>query len=98
MSEKFQLVSIIILNYNGVKYLERCLRSVLAIDYSNFEVILVDNANTNNSLILIEQLSKHEPELVVVRNPKNVGFAQGNNIGITASKGGNHASKGYNLW
>jgi GT2 family glycosyltransferase len=87
MSEKFPLVSIIILSYNGVKYLGNCLKSVLATDYPNYEVILVDNASTDGSLTLIEYLFKHEPRLTIIRNTKNVGFSEGNNIGIRKAKG-----------
>ena len=87
LGTKFPLVSIIIVNYNGEEYLESCINSVLSAEYPNFEVILFDNASTDNSLVLIEQLLEHEPRLVIVRNPKNLGFAEGNNIGITASKG-----------
>jgi GT2 family glycosyltransferase len=87
LSDKFPLVSIIILNYNGAKYLEKCLKSVLATNYPNYEIILVDNASTDESLALIEYLFKDESRLIVIRNTKNVGFSEGNNIGIRRARG-----------
>ena len=43
-------VSIIIPNYNGINYLENCLKSLKCQTYQNFEVIVVDNASTDNSV------------------------------------------------
>jgi glycosyltransferase involved in cell wall biosynthesis len=44
-------VSIIILNFNGIVWVEKCLSSVLETKYPNFEVIFVDNASTDESLL-----------------------------------------------
>lgn len=82
----FPLVSIIIVNYNGKKYLERCLSSVLSTEYPNFEIIFVDNASTDESLILLDQFKRY-PKIEIIKNTKNTGFAEGNNIGIRASRG-----------
>jgi GT2 family glycosyltransferase len=81
------LVSVVILNYNGEKYLKRCLNSVFSAEYPNFEVIIVDNASTDSSLALILALPKDKSSLAVIRNSRNLGFAEGNNIGIAATKG-----------
>lgn len=87
LDTKHPLVSIVILNYNGERYLERCLNSVFSAEYPNFEVIIVDNASTDNSPALFMRLPKREPPLVVIRNPRNLGFAEGNNIGIAVTGG-----------
>lgn len=76
------LVSVIIVNYNGKNCLERCLGSVLLTEYPNFEVILVDNASADNSLIIADKLREHEPRLVIIKNTENVVFAEGTSIGI----------------
>ena len=78
------LVSIIIVNWNAKDYLEQCIDSLLSQTLSNFEIILVDNNSTDNSLELIE---KKYPQIKLIKNNENVGFAEGNNIGIKHAKG-----------
>lgn len=80
-------VSIIILNYNGKDYIEQCISSVLKTNYPNFEVILVDNASTDNSIELIEESFKNDLRLKIFRNSANLGFATGNNIGFENATG-----------
>jgi GT2 family glycosyltransferase len=80
-------VSIIILNYNGGRFVEKCLRSVLNTDYPNFEVIFVDNSSTDGSVELVNKLFGDEPRLKVIVNPRNLGFALGNNIGSKHASG-----------
>ena len=81
------LVSIIILNYNGLRFVERCIRSVLSTDYPNFEVIFVDNKSTDGSPELVEKLFGEEKRLKIVKNEKNLGFSGGNNRGIRIARG-----------
>ncbi len=78
------LVSIIIVNWNAEKYLKKCIDSLFEQTYKNFEIIVVDNASTDNSVEFIE---KNYPQVHLIKNKKNLGFAEGNNIGITHSKG-----------
>jgi len=78
------LVSIIILNYNGLKVTDNCLKSVFKTKYPNFEVILVDNASTDGSA---EYFSERYPAVKVMVNSENKGFSEGNNIGIRAAEG-----------
>ena len=78
------LVSIIIVNWNAKEYLKSCLDSLLEQTYQNYEIILVDNASTDDS---VEFLEKEFSSVKIIKNEKNVGFAEGNNIGIKNSKG-----------
>lgn len=78
------LVSIIIVNYNGEKWLKNCFQSILDQTYKNFEIILVDNASTDSSLDLTR---KEFPEVVIVECEKNWGFAEGNNLGYEKARG-----------
>ncbi len=76
------LVSVIILNYNGKNYLQNCLKSVLDNSYTNFEVILVDNASTDSSLKDAQAAFGADPRLRIVVNNRNLGFSGGNNVGF----------------
>ena len=85
--ESLPQVSIIILNYNGIKFVERCLKSVLNTDYPLFEVIFVDNGSTDGSPELVQKLFGEDKRLRIILNKENLGFTGGNNVGIKMSKG-----------
>lgn len=72
-------VFIIILNWNGKEVLRECLGSIEKIDYSNFEVIVVDNGSTDGSQKAIRE---DYPYVHLIENEKNEGVAEGENIGI----------------
>jgi GT2 family glycosyltransferase len=77
-------VSIIILNWNGWQDTVECVESCCRLDYQNFRVVVVDNGSTDGSeAILRERL----PGVEVIRNNDNLGFAGGNNVGITHALG-----------
>jgi len=78
------LVSIIIVNWNAKEYLEKCISSLLAQTYTNNEIIFIDNASTDNSIPFVKEKF---PMVKILKNKKNLGFAEGNNIGIKNSKG-----------
>lgn len=86
-SRALPFVSVIILNFNGKKYLKDCLSSVLGTDYQNFEVILVDNASTDGSLDLVEKLFGNDKRLKIIKNRLNLGFSGGNNEGFKHAMG-----------
>ena len=79
MTKSFPSIALIILNWNGKKDTLACLQSVLEIDYPNFAVIVVDNASSDGSQAEIRSCL---PQITLIENPKNLGFAEGNNIGI----------------
>ena len=72
-------VAIIILNWNGLKDTIECLESVKKIDYPNYEIIVVDNASVDGSP---EKLKELFPDITLIRNKENLGYAGGNNVGI----------------
>lgn len=72
-------VSIVILNWNGVKDTLECLESCFKIDYPNFEVIVVDNASLDGSL---EKIKEKFPQVTLLQNSQNLGYAEGNNVGM----------------
>ena len=82
---KWPLASIVILNYNGAKFIDQCLKSVLNTYYPNFEVIFVDNASTDDSVKIAKSFST-DSRLKIIVNSSNVRFAEGNNIGAMHAK------------
>ncbi|MBO9571831.1 MAG: glycosyltransferase family 2 protein [Chitinophagaceae bacterium] len=70
------LVSIVILNWNGRKFLEQFLPSVVASTYSNFNIVVADNASTDDS---IPFLRSYYPLIRIIELKKNFGFAKGYN-------------------
>lgn len=78
------LISVVILNWNGHQTIERCLKSLYEQTYSNLEIIVVDNASTDDSADLVRD---NFPDVKLIINKENLGFGGGNNIGIQASSG-----------
>jgi GT2 family glycosyltransferase len=77
-------VSVIILNWNGGKYLPRCLQAVRAQTYQDFEVLVVDNGSQDGSLDGIEAGWEN---LRVIRLDRNLGYAAANNLGAQKARG-----------
>lgn len=75
-------VSIIIVNYNSGDFLLNCLRSINNYIKINYEVVVVDNQSTDNSIQMCSSFMNNELFKFVILE-KNVGFAKGNNIGCS---------------
>ena len=78
------LVSIIIVNYNGQRFLDDCISSIKKFVSVPYEIIIVDNASTDGSCAHIR---KNWPEIKLVENSRNYGFTGGNNLGADHSIG-----------
>jgi GT2 family glycosyltransferase len=78
------LVSIVIVNYNGAEFLPACLRSVFGQRYRPFEVIVVDNCSTDASKNIIRRDFR---DVLLVENTGNEGFAGGANSGVARTSG-----------
>lgn len=78
---KPQKVSVIIVNWNGAKFLERCLAALAAQTVKPHEIILLDNASTDDSL----EIARGFPDLRLLSLKENTGFARGNNLAIEAA-------------
>jgi GT2 family glycosyltransferase len=74
-------VSVIIVNWNGERFLERCLYALRVQTVMPHEIILLDNASTDGSLIIVRQF----PEVRLISLDQNTGFARGNNLAIKAA-------------
>jgi len=77
-------VSVVIVSYNSRVDLGECIPSLVGQDYSDFEVIVVDNNSADETVNYVE---KNYPSIKFIRNNENYGPAKGYNIGITASTG-----------
>lgn len=67
------LVSVIIPNYNYAQYLDERMRSILNQTYQNFEIIILDDCSTDNSVEVIEKYRSHPKVSHIVYNEKNTG-------------------------
>lgn len=72
-------VTVILVNYNGRKYLKNCIDSLMGQTYSNMSVLVVDNNSEDDS---VRFLRENYPEIDIISCTKNYGFAKANNIGI----------------
>ena len=77
--KKMPTVAIVILNWNGRHFLEKFLPSVLAVDYPEKRVIIADNASSDDS---IDFLIKNYPQIEILQNKVNEGFAKGYNTAL----------------
>lgn len=77
------LVSIITVNYNGADLTLEMLRSLRDVTYPNVEIIVVDNGSKEDPSAIVQ----HFPQVNLIRSLKNLGFAGGNNLGISAAHG-----------
>jgi GT2 family glycosyltransferase len=84
MNVSLPFCSVIIVNYNGKHLLRGCLTAVLSQAYDRFEVVVVDNASTDDSA---GYLQTDFPGVTLIRSQRNIGFAGGNNLGVLHAKG-----------
>lgn len=78
-------ISFIIVNYNGKECLKECLDSILKLDFlkEKYEVIVIDNNSRDKSWEIVKEYKKAR----LIKLKENVGFAEGNNIGIKMARG-----------
>jgi GT2 family glycosyltransferase len=79
------LVSVVVPNWNGDRFIRPCLASLARQSYPRLEIIVVDDASTDGSAALI---AREFPEIELIRLARNRGFAHAVNVGITRSSGG----------
>jgi GT2 family glycosyltransferase len=72
-------VFVLILSYNGKRWLEECLPSVLAMDYPNFEIVVIDNGSSDGTE---EYLQIKFPQVEITRINQNIGYARGFDAGL----------------
>ncbi len=86
--ENSPLVSIVIPLFNAKEYISETIESVLNQSYKNLEVIVVDDCSTDGSYLVVEEFSKLDSRVKLIRMEKNFGGpAKPRNIGVENSKG-----------
>ena len=78
------LLSIVIVNYNGLRFLDECIASIAQHVRCSHEVIVVDNASADGSAQYIESAF---PQVRLICSDVNTGFTGGNNLGVRAAQG-----------
>lgn len=82
------LISVVILNYNGARWMERCLLSLhQQTNFDRLEIIVADNRSTDGSDLLAEKMLRDWPNGRFVQNGSNLGFCEGNNRGARVATG-----------
>jgi len=79
MKKRNPKVSIIILNWNQREKTLQCLKSLKKISYSPFEIIIIDNGSTDDS---VSAIKNEYPDAYIIENKRNLGVAGGRNLGI----------------
>lgn len=72
-------VFVLILNWNGWQDTVQCIESLKSLTYPNYEIVVLDNASTNDSVARIREA---HPDVILIETGANLGFAGGNNVGI----------------
>ncbi|MEL7668863.1 glycosyltransferase family 2 protein [Methanobacterium sp.] len=75
-------ISVIIPNFNGRQFIKTCLDSIKRQNYSFYEVIIIDNASSDES---VRYIHENYPEFTLIQNKENLGFAAAVNQGIRSS-------------
>ncbi|CYX08862.1 glycosyltransferase family 2 protein [Streptococcus suis] len=80
-------ISVIVPIYNVEKYIEDCVNSVITQTYTNYELILVNDASPDNSLELIKKLAKNNSKIHIIDKQTNEGVSLARSAGLHASTG-----------
>ena len=78
------LLSIIILNWNTADLLRNCLNSIINQSYDAYEIIVIDNASADDSVVMVQA---EFPQVTLIAQAENVGFSRGNNVGMERANG-----------
>ena len=84
---KQPLITVVMPNYNGHRFVEQAIDSVLNQTYPNFELLVVDDCSKDNSLQLIQQKAQSDDRIRVIALEHNAGVANARNVGIKEARG-----------
>jgi len=78
------VLSVVIVNLNGIDWLKDCLPSLYKDDYKKKEIVVVDNGSTDDS---VKYIKENHKKIILIKNKENKGFSKANNQGILATAG-----------
>lgn len=81
------LVSIVMCVYNGEQYLRQQIESILAQDYSEIELLILDDCSTDSSTEIVNDYLKKDPRISLIQNLQNLGFNRNFEKGFQLSSG-----------
>ena len=81
------LISVILPTYNGARYIRNAIDSALSQDYENFELIIINDASTDDTTGIVEEYSKQDWRIIPLRNEKNLKLVSTLNRGIKHANG-----------
>ena len=87
MNSDSPIISVVMPVYNAEAYLQEAIESILNQTFTDFEFIIVDDASTDNSHKIIEEFSKKDKRILILKNEKNFGIAETRTIGTKYAKG-----------
>jgi glycosyltransferase involved in cell wall biosynthesis len=87
MSADLPRLTVVVPNYNHAQYLPRCLDAVLGQSVPPFEILVIDDASTDNSLDVLARYAQRHPSLRIERNDRNRGVVFGLNRGLELARG-----------
>lgn len=79
------LISVIMPAFNSGPYIERAIKSILDQTYSNFELIIIDDSSSDDTILKVKGFD--DPRIILLQNDKNEGIVYSLNKGISVSKG-----------
>lgn len=85
--ESSPLFSIIMPAYNVENYIEKSILSVLAQDYSRFEIVVIDDSSTDGTTEIVERIASDDERVTIRKNGGRKGPAGGRNFGVSCAKG-----------
>ncbi len=86
-NNEFGLISVIMAAYNAEKTIELAIRSVLNQTYTNFELLVIDDGSTDNTVSVVQRLADYDSRVILIRNEKNSGVSYTRRYGLKMARG-----------
>lgn len=80
-------ISVIMSNYNGERYLEEAIKSILNQTFKDFEFIIIDDGSSDNSIEIIKRYKRNYKQIKLLINKQNLGIVKSLNRGLKIAKG-----------
>jgi glycosyltransferase involved in cell wall biosynthesis len=80
-------ISVLMSVYNGEKYLKEAVESILGQTFTDFELIIVNDASTDNTDAILHEVAKADSRIILIKNEANLGLTKSLNIGLKQARG-----------